>query len=141
MSILGVYRKVPNSYAIPIAYLASASLAIGLAVLAACTAGFLLRRFDPPSDGPGAGILVFLITLNAAIVVFVGAVSALVNLHHRTSWQTPMAAFALCVILVRALGPFDNQFAPFMLGTGAAVCLLCCWFLRRKENTSKAHVV
>ena len=138
MSIQSAYREIPNYLALPLAFLASAVIALALAALGAVTAGFLLVKLDG-ADGPGAGVLVILTFLNIAVSAFIGSTSILANLHHRTSWRIPAVAFVLCVILVRALGPFDLRFAPFMLGTALLVCLLSCWSLRRKEVATTEH--
>jgi hypothetical protein len=140
MSIQSAYRGMPTYFAVPLAVLASAAVASALAALGVFTLDFLLKKFDGP-EGPGAGVLVILVALNIAVSAFIAVVSILVNLHHRTSWPTPTFAFAFCIVLVRMMGPFDVQFAPFMLGTGATVWLVSCWFLRRKGVSSPEHVI
>ena len=86
-------------------------------------------------------MLLILLTLNIAVSAFIALVVILVNLHHRTSWLTPTLAFASCVVAVRAMGPFDIQYAPFMLGTGTVVSLVSCWFLRTKRGTFPENVI
>jgi hypothetical protein len=109
---------------------------------AAFLTSFLLEKFGGPMD-IGGGILVILIGLNAAVPAFIGAFTILVSCHHRTSWRTPTAAFALCIVAIRMLGAFDIQFAPFMLGTGALAWIVSCWLLRNKKRRGPAreHVV
>ena len=141
MSIQGAYRRIPDYLALPLAFLASAIIALAVAAIGALTTGFLLEKLDG-ADGPGAGVLVILLVfLNMAASAFIGGASVLANLHPRSSWRIPVLAFVFCVILVRALGPFDVQFAPFYVGTGLVVCLLSCWFLRRKEVASTEHAI
>ena len=140
MSIQGAYRGIPYYLALPLVFLASAIIALAVAAIGALTTGFLLEKLDG-ADGPGAGVLVILVFLNIAASAFIGGASVLANLHHRSSWRIPVLAFVFCVILVRALGPFDVQFAPFYVGTGLVVCLLSCWFLRRKEVASTEHAI
>jgi hypothetical protein len=140
MSIQSAYRRVPTYFAVPLALLASAVVALALSALAVSTLDFLFKKFDGP-EGPGAGVLMILIALNIAVSAFIAVVSILVNLHHRTSWPTPTLAFVLCIVLIRIMGPFDVQFAPIMLGTGAIVWLVSCWFLRRKGISSSEHVI
>jgi hypothetical protein len=135
MGLRKAYRDMPIYFAVPLAILFSAMLAIVLAVFSVFLLGFLLKRFNGP-DGPGAGVLVLLVALNVAVMTFIGLVSILTSLHHKTSWLTPTAAFATCIVLVRMMGPFDIQFAPFMLGTGLSIWLVSCWFLRTKESAS-----
>jgi len=139
MGVANVYRRMPQYFALPLAFLASASIAIALSALGVFTTDFLLKEFSG-SDGPGAGVLVVLIALNIAVPGFIAFVSILVNLHHRSSWRIPTIAFLLCIVLIRMLGPFDLQFAPFVLGTGAVAWIGSCWFLRRKEVVSPKHV-
>jgi len=68
----------------------------------------------------------------AVLAAFIAVVSILVNLHHRTSWRVSTLAFAFCIVSIRVMGPFDIQFAPFVLGIGSVAWLAGCWFLRRK---------
>jgi hypothetical protein len=127
-------------FAVPLAILLSAMLAVVLAVLSVYLLGFLFKRSNGP-DGIGAGVLVLLVALNLAVMTFVGLVTTLISLHHKTSWLTPTLAFAVCVVMARMLGPFDLQFAPFMLGTGASVWLISCWLLRTKESSPPENVI
>jgi hypothetical protein len=139
MSIGYIYGGMPQWIAVPLAFLVSATTAIGLAALGVFATDFLLKEFSGP-DGPGAGVLVILVALNIAVSAFIASVSILVNFHHRSSWRIPTIALLVCVVLVRLLGPFDVRFAPFTLGTGAITCFVSCWFLRRKEVASPKHV-
>lgn len=139
MGICRVYRLMPGYYAIPVAVLASALASVILAALGVVFTDFLLNKYH--ADGPGAGVLVILVALNIVVPTFISVVSILINLHHQTSWLTPTLAFVLCVILIRMLGPFDVQFAPFMLSTGLLACLITCWFLRRREVSLPEHVL
>jgi len=140
MSIQSTYRRMPDYLAVPLAVLGSVVVALALAALGMFTLAFLLNKFDGP-EGPGAGVLVILVVLNIAVSAFIAIVSIFINLHHRTSWLTPTLAFALCIVLVRMMGPFDIQFAPFMLGTGMIVWLVSCWFLRRKLSGPPDYVI
>jgi ABC-type transport system involved in cytochrome c biogenesis permease component len=129
MSIRNVYRAIPQYFALPLAFLASALIATVLAAL---------KAFNGP-DGPG--VLVILVALNIAVPGFIAAASILVNAHHRSSWRVPAMAFLMCIVLIRLLGPFEVRFAPFMLGTGAGAGAVSCWFLRRKEIASPKHAL
>jgi hypothetical protein len=140
MSIRNMYCGLPLYFALPLAFLASAIIAMTLAALGVFTTEFLLNEFNGP-DGPAAGVLVILIALNIAVPAFVALVSILVSLHHRSSWRIPALAFLFCIVLIRMLGAFDFQFAPFVLGTGAVACLVSCWLLRGKEHPLPKHVV
>lgn len=135
MDLLGPYRRAKISIAVPIAALISVALAIGLAVAGIHASGFLLREFGGPV-GPGAGVLVILVAMNIAVSAFIALFAALVNLHRTTTWRTPTFAFVLCICLVRLMGPFNIQFAPFMLGTGAIAWAVCCWLMHRRSATA-----
>jgi hypothetical protein len=123
-----------------IAALIAIAVAIGLVAASVCAAGFLLRQFDGP-DGPGVGALVILVAVNVAITAFTALFTFLVNLHRSTSWRTPTFAFVLCVGLARFMGPFDIQFVPFMLGTGAIAWGVCCWLLQGRRSTAASNVI
>jgi len=131
---------MPDYLATPLAVLASTVVALTFAALGVFKLDFLFKRFNGP-DGPGAGVLIILVAVNIAVPGFIAVASILVNLRRRTSWQTPTIAFASCIVLIRMLGPFDVQFAPFMLCSGALAWVASCWFLRRKEIASPEHVL
>ena len=137
MGVRTAYRKMPTYIAIPLAILLAAVLAVGLAGLSVFLLDALLTKFKGP-DALGAGVLVILVALNVAVMTFISLVSILVGLHHKTSWLTPTVAFVTCICLVRMMGPFDFQFTPFLFGTGLTVWLVSCWFLRIKQNSSRA---
>ena len=143
MGIWGAYRRMPSHFAVPLAAVVSALVAVGLAALGVVALDFLLTKFDPAlADGPGGGLLVILTALNVAISAFIAVFCVLVNLHHRTSWLTPTSAFMLCILLIRIfLGPFGLRFSPFLLGSGAAVCVVSCWALRRNGTQAPQHVL
>src|SRR6266700_3587196 len=134
MDIQSTFRRLPEYFAPPQAVVVAAVIASALAALGVLTLDFLFKRFNGP-DGPDAGVLIILVAVNIAVATFIALVSTLVNLHHRTSWRVPTLAFAFCIVLIRTMGPFDIQFAPFVLGGGAVVCLVSCWFLRKKGIT------
>jgi hypothetical protein len=121
--------------AVPLAVLASLVAAFALAALSMLTVDLFLK---PSADDIGAAMLALLVSLNVAIATFVALVSILVNQHHKTTWMTPTAAFASCIVLVRLLGPFDVKFAPFMLGTGTVTWLGSCWFTGVR-NTNRSE--
>ena len=135
MSILSVYRRLPVYEAVPLAVLCAAVGAVVLTTVGVATLDFFL------TDGLGEGVLIVLVAVNIAVSAFTGFVSVLVNVHHPTSWRTPSLAFAFCAALLWAVEPFDIQFAPFMLGTGAIVWFVSCLFLRRKGAPSPTHVL
>ena len=140
MSIPSAYREIPNYLALPLAFLASGVVAFAFAAVGAQTTGFVLEKLDGV-DGLGAGVLVILVFLNIAVSAFIVSASVLTKLHHRSSWPVPAMAFVFCIILIRALGAFEVQSSPLMLGTGLLACLLSCWFLRRREVSSAEHVL
>jgi hypothetical protein len=70
MSVRNIYRGLPLYFALPIAFLASAIMAMALAVLGVFATEFLLNKFNGP-DGPGGGVLVILIALNIAVPGFI----------------------------------------------------------------------
>ena len=139
MKFWKAYRYMPEYFAIPLAVLASGIGALALAAVTVYVLTLVLERIHGP-DGPGAGVLLLPIAFNLAISTFIVLVSILIHLHHKTSWLTPTLAFATCVVLTRMMGPFDIQFAPFMLGTGAVTCIIICWLLRTKGVSSPEHV-
>jgi hypothetical protein len=132
MSFQTLYRGMSAYLALTVALVSSAVVALTLAALGATMLGFTLGKLHSPGD-LGDGILVILTALNIAFPTFVGAFSAMVRWHHRTSPLTPTFAFALGVVLIRSLGSFSLTFAPLMLGTGTIVWIICCWLLRKKE--------
>jgi hypothetical protein len=142
VGVIQLYRRVSVLAAIAAAASCAVVAALGGGAAAAYLTSFLLEKFGGPQD-IGGGILVILIGLNTAVPLFISVFTILVSCHHRTSWRTPTAGFALCIVAVRMMGAFDIQFAPFMLGTGALAWILSCWLLRNKKSKGPAqeHVV
>jgi O-antigen/teichoic acid export membrane protein len=139
MGVRDTYCKMPDHFAIPLAVLVSLIIAAGLSFLSMWFMDRALGR--PDAEDYGTGALVMLVGLNVAISAFIMLISILMGVHHRASWLTPTIAFGCCIVLVRLLGPFDIQFAPFMLGSGATAWLISCWFLRTKESSTTKHVL
>lgn len=146
MSLRGIYRGMPSYLAMPVAVLASATIALALAALGVSSLYILLQRLGSDgTDGPGGGVLLILVALNIAVSAFVAIVSTLVNFYRPTSWLTPTVAFAACSVVVGIWAPFrfdveDMFFAPLVLGTGAIAWLTSCWFLHRRSRSPSRPV-
>ncbi|MFZ0295800.1 MAG: hypothetical protein WAL52_19470 [Candidatus Sulfotelmatobacter sp.] len=140
MDDLGTYRKIPTYPAGFLAGLLSSALAVGSAAAGVFVLDFILQRVEG-GIGLGGGVLIVCAVPNIAIPFFVFAFSALINLHHPTSWPTPTLAFALCAILTWVWIPFSVGFAPVVLGTGAIAWFVSCLLLRKNEGKKSEHVI
>jgi len=141
MSIQSVYRRMPDYFAVPLALLTPAVVAVMLAALAAVMLVFLLGKFHRPGDLGDATLAFFFVAPSIAVLAFVSCFSILVNWHHAASWRTPTFAFVLGAILVW-VWPLDFGgigFAWYMPGTVA--WLVSCWLLRRKVSAHSDHVI
>jgi hypothetical protein len=139
MSFQSVYRRMPVYFVVPLAVLASAFVALALAVLGAIALDSLLGTFHGPGD-LGDGILAFFfVAPGIAVLAFVFCFSMLINWHHATSWRAPTFAFALGAVLVWLWAHDWIGFPPFVPGTLA--WLLSCWFLHRNTSAHSEHVI
>jgi len=142
MSIRSVYRGIPVYLAVPLALLASAIVALALALVGAYTLNFLLGKLLQNQDALGYAITAFFFVAPAiALLVFVFCFSVVVSWHRAASWRAPTFAFALGAILVwvwaRDFGGIG--FAWYVPGTIA--WLLSCWWLHRKASTHLENVI
>ena len=149
MSFLERYRGLPSYLALPLA--ATAALCISGMVFAI---SFAIAYSHPPVGNTSPGfnslgrafvlaILFFFVVLpNLLMPVFIGTVTAFVNLHHPASWKTPTSAFILClvtaVLVLAEKAPPQSRHSPFMLlvmlPAGVATWLATCWWLRKRPK-------
>ena len=139
MNLLQTYRRIPSYAAVLIGLVISICVAAGAGLASAFGSDFISEMLNGSLNGLGRGVLVILIALNVTVPAFIAAFTIAINLHHPTSWRTPVFAFILSIGLIRVMGSFDIQFAPFMLSTGAVACLISCWFLHRKGKPGTNH--
>ncbi len=133
---------MPAYLVVPSALLASAAVALALALVGAYALNFLLGKLLHNQDALGYAITAFFLAApGIALLAFVFCFSLFINWHHATSWLTPTLAFALGGILVwfwaHDFGGIG--FAWYMPGTIA--WLLSCCFLRRKAGAHSGHVI
>jgi hypothetical protein len=132
---------MPDYVAAPLALVASAVVALTLAVLGGVTLVFLLGKIHGPGDLGDAMLAFFDAAPSFAVLAFVSCFSILVNWHHATSWRTPTFAFVLGAILVW-IWPLDfggSGLAWYM--PGAVAWLVSCWLLHRRPTPHTNHVL
>ena len=134
------FRRLATYVAVPCCIVISLCAATAAGIAGVFITDFLIKRLDGPV-GLGGGVLIILVALNLAVPAFIAVFTATINLHHETSWRTPTVALLVCIAMLRSMGPFDIQFAPFMLSTGAIACLVSCWLLHRSKNPDPKHVI
>jgi hypothetical protein len=139
MSIQSAYRRVPDYFALPLALLASAVMALTFAALGAATLDFLLGKFHRSNDLDNAITVFFFAAPSIAVLAFVFCFSILINWHHATSWRTPTFAFALGSILLWLWAHDWIGFAWYI--PGIIAWLVSYWLLRRKLNAHSEHVI
>lgn len=140
MNLVQRFRGFPTYAAVPFGLVISLCVAIAVGIAGVFITDFLIKRLDGPV-GLGGGVLIILVALNLAVPAFIAVFTVMINMRHATSWRTPAFALLLCIALLRSMGPFDIQFAPFMLSTGAIACLVSCWLLRRSKSPVPKHVI
>ena len=139
MRIKRAYRRIPGYFAVPAALLASAVLALTLAVLGAVAFDSFLGIIHGVGE-LGDGILAFFyVGPSIAVLVFVSCFAVLINSHHATSWRAPTFAFAMGAILVWVWAQDWIGFLPFI--PGVIAWLLSCWLLRRTPSIHPQHAI
>jgi hypothetical protein len=93
---------MPFYFAMSLAFLVSAVVALTFAALGATVLDFFLGKFHRPDDLGDAILAAFFAAPSIAILGFVACSSVLINRHHAISWQVPTFAFALSASLVWA---------------------------------------
>jgi hypothetical protein len=142
MSIKSIYRRMPDSLAIPLALLVSAATALALAILGEALLDSLLGKLLHRSGDLGLALLIwFRAAPSIAILAFVFCFSILVNWHHPTSWRTATFAFALVAILLWVWARDFGGMGYLWYAPGVAAFLVCCWFLHRKSISHSEHVL
>jgi len=142
MSIRTGYRRIPVYLAMPLAVLASAGVALTLALVGAYTLNFLLGKLLQNEDALGYAITSFFLAApGIALLTFVFCFSVFINWHHATSWRAPTFAFALGAILIWTWAhDFGGiGFAWYVPGTLA--WLISCWFLHKGKGVQHQHVL
>jgi hypothetical protein len=141
MSIRSAYRRMPVYLSVPLGLLASAVVALALAVLGVVVVSYLLDGFNGRDDLDNAFLAFFYAGPAIALLGFVFCFSILVNWHHATSWRAPTFALALGAISVWA---WARDFGGIGFGyyvPGTIAWLLSCWFLHKSAGPHPEHAI
>lgn len=131
-AILALYRRIPALLAFVLATLGAAATALAITVGGVFAISKALDHFG--ESGLGEGVLVIAAIPNIFLPFFIVALTFLIHLHGRASWKTPTFALVLGAIATWIwIGPFDEVFAPVVLGTGMLAWGISCLMLRPKR--------
>lgn len=140
MNFLERYRGLPLYLAVPLAGTAALCIS-GIVFAISLTIAYSLPPVGSLGGAFAVAILFFFVVLpNVLMPVFIGTVTAFINLHHRTSWRTPTCAFVLCLVTAVVVFARDPSFRRslilllVMLPAGVATWLATCWWLRKTEG-------
>jgi hypothetical protein len=132
---------MPGYFAMPLALLASAVMALALAALGVVVVSDLLDKFNGRDDLDNAFLAFFYAGPAIALLGFVFSFSVLVNWHHATSWRAPTLALAFGTISVWAWARDFGGIGFAYYVPGAIAWLLGCWFLHKSSGPHPEHAI